>query len=132
MKAKKIMILIAILVILCMVFVPKEVYAGELVKNIMDTASAWTAYGEASGGSIIPTSDIQKEFVPIGQVLVAIASIVIVVVTGIMGIKYITANPEEKGKLKQQLIGLVISIVIVYGAVGIWTLVQNIIKEMEI
>lgn len=132
MKARKIMIFIAILVIITLAFIPKDVYAGGLIQNIMNTASNWTSYGEASGGSIIPTSDIQKEFIPIGQLLVAIASVVIIVVTGIMGIKYITANPEEKGKLKQQLIGLVVSIVVVYGAVGIWTLVQNVIKEMKI
>ena len=87
------------------------------------------AAGEQRGSSLIPSEDIQREFIPIGQVLVSIATVVIIVATGVMGIKYVTANPEQKGKLKQQLIGLVISIVVVYGAVGIWTLVQIIIKE---
>lgn len=64
--------------------------------------------------------------------MVTIATIVVLVVTLVMGIKYITANPEEKGKLKQQLIGLVVSVVVIYGAVGIWTLVQNIMNSLDI
>ena len=97
-----------------------------------DQATSWINNGEELGKNILPSSDLQKTFVPIGQVLVAVATIVVLVVTIIMGIKYITANPEEKGKLKQQLIGLVVSIVVIYGAVGIWNLVQNIMKSLDI
>lgn len=46
-----------------------------------------------------------------------------------MAIKYLTANAEQKGKLKQQLIGLVVSIIVIYGAVGIWNIIQDIMKE---
>lgn len=49
-----------------------------------------------------------------------------------MAIKYLTANAEQKGKLKQQLIGLVVSIIVIYGAVGIWTIIQNIMIEAEL
>lgn len=68
---------------------------------------------------------IQEIFVPIGQTLVIIADAVIGVVAIIMAINFITASPDKKGKLKQQLIGLVVSIVVVHGAVVIWTAVQN-------
>ena len=48
-----------------------------------------------------------------------------------MGIKWITASPDKQGKLKQQLIGLVVSIIVIYGAVGIWTLMKNTFLNLE-
>jgi hypothetical protein len=46
-----------------------------------------------------------------------------------MAIKYFTEGPEQKAKLKQQLIGLVVSIVVIYGGVGIWTLLKNFMEQ---
>lgn len=53
-----------------------------------------------------------------------------VIVTLVMAIKYITANAEQRGKLKQQLVGLVISTVVIYGAVGIWSIIKNFMENI--
>lgn len=81
------------------------------------------------GSAKITKEDAESAFLPIGKILVLVATTVVVIVTGIMGIKWITANPEQQGKLKQQLIGLVVSIVVIYGAVGIWQIVVNIMDN---
>lgn len=136
MNTKKAAIFLIIIILLIFSFIPHSVYAEDPLQDMKDQATSWINNGEELGKNILPSSDLQKTFVPIGQVLVAVATIVVLVVTIIMGIKYITANltanPEEKGKLKQQLIGLVVSIVVIYGAVGIWNLVQNIMKSLDI
>lgn len=132
MNTKKAAIFLIIIILLIFSFIPHSVYAEDPLQDMKDQATSWINNGEELGKNILPSSDLQKAFVPIGQVLVAVATIVVLVVTIIMGIKYITANPEEKGKLKQQLIGLVVSIVVIYGAVGIWNLVQNIMKSLDI
>lgn len=71
-----------------------------------------------------------EAFLPVGRILVGIATVVIAIVTAIMGIKWITANPEQQAKLKQQLIGLVVSIIVIWGAVGIWELVKGIMENL--
>lgn len=53
------------------------------------------------------------------------------VVTAIMGIRWIIASPEEKAKLKQQLIGLVVSIFVIYAGVAIWTVLKEFMEGVE-
>ena len=80
--------------------------------------------------NILSQQTLEEIFIPIGQVLVTIAGIVLVVVTLIMAIKYLTANAEQRGKLKQQLVGLVISTIVIYGAVGIWQIIKNFMENI--
>ena len=54
---------------------------------------------------------------------------VLVAVTTYMGIKYLTAGPEAQAKLKVQLIGVVVSGVVIFGAYGIWKTVVNIASK---
>ena len=76
--------------------------------------------------SNISTSNIAKEFSGLGQILTMIGAGVMVAVTTYMGIKYLTAGPEAQAKLKTQLIGVVVSGVVIFGAYGIWKLVIEI------
>ncbi len=48
-----------------------------------------------------------------------------------MAIQWITATPDKQAKLKIQLIGLVVSAVVIFGAVGIWNLVRSIGQDVE-
>lgn len=67
---------------------------------------------------------------PIVGILTAIGVIVLVAVTIIMGIKYMFATPEEAAKLKQQLIGLVVSAVVVLGATTIWRIILDVLNKI--
>lgn len=101
-------------------------------QEIFDKAKFFELIGLPETNNILSQQTLEEIFIPIGQVLVTIAGIVLVVVTLLMAIKYLTANAEQKGKLKQQLIGLVVSIIVIYGAVGIWTIIQDIMKASEL
>lgn len=77
----------------------------------------------------ITENEIIAILVPIGRVLVQVATIVLVVVGMIFGVKYMMAGADEKANLKQKLIWYIISIVLVYGAVGIFTIVRTVIES---
>ena len=64
------------------------------------------------------------------RILLSIGIIVLVGVTMVMGIKYMFASPEEAAKLKQQLIGLVVSALVIFGAVGIWSLAYQVLSSV--
>ena len=106
MKVKKILICILLILVLIVTCIPHNVYAEDedLIQKIKNQGTSWLDKGKTLGSGVLPSDDLQNKFVPIGQVLVMIATMVVLVVTLIMGIKYITANPEEKGKLKQHLL----------------------------
>ena len=83
------------------------------------------------GNSNINGGQLGGIVMPIVNILTAIGVIVLVGVTMIMGIKYMFATPEEAAKLKQQLIGLVVSAVVILGATAVWKIVYQIVSQLE-
>lgn len=86
-----------------------------------------TGKGKVDAGVI---ESVTKEFVPLGQILTMIGAGVMVAVTTYMGIKYLTSGPDAQAKLKQQLIGLVVAGVVIFGAYGIWATVLRIADSL--
>ncbi len=74
---------------------------------------------------------LTEELVPLGQLLTTIGAGVLVAVTTYMGIKYVTSGPEAQAKLKQQLIGVIVSAIVIFGAYGIWKTVGTIAQTFE-
>lgn len=85
---------------------------------------------KANGSTTISTTEITNEFAGLARILTTIGAGVLVIVITYMGIKYFISSPEEQAKLKGQLIGVVVSAVVIFGAVSIWELAINIFKGM--
>lgn len=129
-----------ILIILLMSFIMignintiKSYAADEITVAKMDVSDIFnkgkTFISQGKSDEKISEDSAIEEFVPVGQILVVVANGVIVVVAAIMGIKWITAKPDQQAKLKEQLIGLAVAIFVIYGAVGIWNLVKGIMSD---
>ena len=65
--------------------------------------------------------------VSLGQLLTGIGIVVCVIASVVLAIKFITADPEKKAALQKQLIGLIISMVVIIGAFTIWSVTINIL-----
>ena len=52
------------------------------------------------------------------------------IATAYMGILYMISPPERQAKLKQQLIGLVVSAVVIFGGYYIWKIVTTALDTM--
>ena len=100
--------------------------------TMIKQAGDFITHGEKQAAdSGIQVGDITSEFTELGKILTTIGAGVMVAVTTYMGIKYITAGPEAQAKLKQQLIGVVVSGVVIFGAYGIWQIVGQIAQSFE-
>ena len=125
MKSEKLKTVISVLtILLCLfMFFSTEVQAN----NVNDWIEEGNKFIETGKGkNPITSNEVKDAIVPIGQALVAIATVVLAVVTVIMGIKYMSSgSPDEKAKLKTQLIGLVVSTVVIFGAQVIWSLLYK-------
>ena len=98
----------------------------------MDQASGFINKGSTQASGVSTQMDeITGSFSEIGKFLTTIGAGVLVAVTTYMGIKYITAGPEAQAKLKEQLIGVVVSAIVIFGAYGIWKLVGSILVTLE-
>ena len=57
-------------------------------------------------------------------------AIVIAIITGaILGIRYITAGIDNKVEVKETLFPYLVSCIVVFGSLGIWKLVIEILKN---
>lgn len=99
------------------------------VGDILKAATTWINGAEKTENTEV--DDFVNQFVGIGQLLVIAGVIVILITIGITGIRWITASPDKQAKLKEQLIGLVIATVVIFGAVGIWNLARGIMMKVE-
>lgn len=111
-----------------------EAQAAVTVKNFDQMRSSiqdWKNHGQ-SQDSGVSASDLKSIILPIINILTAIGVFVIVGVTIIMGMKYMFATPDEAAKLKQQLIGLVVSAVVVLGATAIWKIIYNVLNSVNL
>lgn len=124
---KKVTNIILILVMLLFVFSPySEATSSD---EWMSQGSDFINKGKQN--STVDTNQIQNALMPLGRTLVTIATITLTVVTVVMGIKYMMADTaDKKAKLKTQLIGLVVSTVVIYGAQIIWTLLYNFMTKV--
>ena len=98
----------------------KAVTLGEM----QNKANAFIEKG--SKNQSINYGNVTKQFSDLGQILTMIGAGVMVGVTTYMGIKYLTAGPEAQAKLKIQLVGLVVSGMVIFGAYFIWKIVLQI------
>ena len=115
-------IVVAMLLIFILLSLHSNVQALSL-KEMQDKANKFI---EAGSGTSIEYNKVTDEFEDLAQILTMIGIGVMVAVTTYMGIKYLTAGPEAQAKLKVQLIGLVVSGIVIFGAYGIWSIVLRI------
>lgn len=131
-KYIRVLFVVTICLISVMNFNSNKSYASDLsIDNIFKKGNSFINKGSASADSTLSIEKAEEEFLPVGKILVIIANAVVIICVAVMGIKWITASPDKQGKLKQQLIGLVVSIIVIYGAVGIWTLLKNTLFNLE-
>ncbi len=109
--------------------------SGESTSNTTGSFSDWQQQAEdfinrGKQNQTITTKDAITSLLPVGRLLVGIATIVLVIVGSIMGVKYMIAGANEKAQLKQKLIYYVISVVLVYGAIGIFTMVVGLMNSI--
>lgn len=98
----------------------------EMEQQARDFITKGQTQAEESG---IQPGEIAGQFVEIGKILTMVGAGVLVAVTTYMGIKYLTSGPEAQAKLKVQLIGIVVSGMVIFGAYTIWSIVVDIASQ---
>ena len=127
MKNKKIAkIIVFIIMVLILILYMQPTYASNIIKDAQD----WFEGGKSGGQTIMNAQDTADAIEPISQLLFWAGIITLFIAGTVMGIKFIMASPEEQGKLKGQLIGLVIAAIVILGAYTIWELSYNFMNEV--
>lgn len=80
------------------------------------------AAGVGADGLLAGVQTIASILVTVGIFVVAIAAI-------ILGIQYMTSPPSKQAALRGQMIGLLVSAVVIFGAYGIWKIAVGIAEQ---
>lgn len=133
MKILKIVFVVITALLIINIFQPKVQAKSSVLTfdEMKKSINSWMSKGK-SGNTGIKANDIKNVIVPIINILTVIGIVVIVGVTMVMGMKYMFATPEEAAKLKHQLIGLVVSAVVILGATAIWKIVYKILESSNL
>ena len=89
--------------------------------SLKEMATDIEDFKKAGDKLTVNTGEMEKEFAGLGKILTTITY---------MGIKYFISSPEEQAKLKGQLIGVVVSAVVIFGAYSIWKMAVSIFMNM--
>ena len=121
-------IIMTLIVVIALIFVATNDVFALSASEMKGQADNWLEQGGAN--ATITTGKAWLKLKPIGQILVGIASAVLVVCFMYLGIKYMIADPSGKADVKQRLIWLVIATVVIYGGVGIFTIIVNVMNSV--
>ena len=100
-----------------------------LLTNMMNDIQSFEKMANESEITI-DTDKVTGNFKSLGQILTMIGAGVMVGVATYMGIKYLTAGPDAQAKLKEQLIGVVVSGFVIFGAYFIWKTVIEVASNL--
>ena len=96
--------------------------------DIKDAGDSFISKGSTS--SPISTDEAWEILRPIAVALVAIASVVLVIAYMYLGIQYMITDPQGKANIKQKLIGLIIATVLIYGGMGLFSIIINLFNSI--
>lgn len=115
-------------ILIIMIFVAMIFANFSMAVNFTDADTFLTKGSE--NAKIDDLTNIGNEFTAIGNVLKYIGAGIIVGATAYMGILYMISAPEKQAKLKEQLIGLVVAAVVIFGGYYIWKIVVTALESM--
>ena len=115
--------IISIILFIVLLAFPVKTEAAFTVSEWLSQAGTWLEGGKS--GSPVSEQQVVDIVLPIGQFLVGVGIFVLVGVTIVMGIKYMTSDPNGQAKLKQQMIGIVVAGVIIFAGYNIWKLIYE-------
>lgn len=128
---KYIFVVITTLILISMLQPAVSAVQVKSFDEMKDALTDWKSRGQQDNAGV-NAGDLKQIVIPVINILTVIGVFVLVAVTIIMGIKYMFATPDVAAKLKQQLIGLVVSAVVVLGATAIWKIVYNVLNSTNL
>ena len=96
--------------------------------DIETSATEFINIGKGKAGEV-NTNAITTEFSKIGQMLTYVGAGIMVAVTSYLGVQYLISPPDKQGALKEKLIGVVMSGIVIFGAYKIWSIVIDIVSS---
>ncbi len=128
MKNKTLKIIFYILIVLLIIMLPNISKAsGDSSSGAIEGADAFL---NAQVGSPINQRDVQNASDIIYNILLGVGIVAAMVMSVVLGIKFMIGSTSEKAQIKQVVPPFVAGCIIVFGAFAIWKLVVTLTQEL--
>ena len=124
-RSISIYVCIFIITLLVMMVIPKEIYAGGMLDNVVSGGDSFIKTGENTADQKINVTESASFVKSIYSVLVYIFIVCALIWGLVLAILFITGSVEQKAKIKERMIPYVLSIVVVSAAFTIWKFVVS-------
>lgn len=124
MKLKSLLIIIMIMIINIIFFNINEVQAA----GIGDVITGGDDFIKSGNNEsiVIDQSKLQETSKTINNILIIVGMCAAVVISAVLGIKFMIGSVEEKAQIKDALVPFIVGCMVVFGAFGIWRIFINI------
>ena len=122
---KKRKVFLGIIIVLIVVGIAGTVYAAD--PNLISKGQSFIANGK---GGTLDSNTMWSALKPVAQLLMIGAVTVFVGVGFVMGVKFMFQGPDQKARMKERLIWYVISMVFVFGVVGIFNILVAVFDKI--
>lgn len=123
-------LLISILIFGILIFEFNMVYAADNSINTdpfgLEGAKSFVNTGKKENTININENNMVNASSVIYNVFFSIGVVVAVIMSSVLGIKFMIGSVEEKAQIKESLVPFIIGCVVVFGAFGIWKIVVTI------
>lgn len=109
---------------------PENNSQGNSANSIDELITEGRAFTNAGDDDQTKTSKIQEFSQTIYNILLTIGIVVAVIAGGIIGIKLMVSNVEQKAEAKKYLVPYIAGCIIVFGGFAIWKLVVTILQGL--
>lgn len=114
-------------VLLTSIFIDNIVYAENSgLSQIISGGDEFMEKGSKSSGIVFDKEKMKNTSNTIANILIAIGTVIAVIVSSILGIKFMIGSVEEKAQIKEALVPFVIGCIVIFGAFTIWKIFVNI------
>lgn len=123
MKTK--ILLIILMLVINVMFLNINVVQADGISDVISGGDSFLQAGVSQGTSI-DTDKLQDTSNMIYNILLILGMCIAVIVSAILGIKFMIGSTEEKAQVKDALIPFVVGCIVIFGAFGIWKIFINI------
>ena len=116
---KKSLIIISLMIIINIMFSCINMVQAAGIGDVITGGDDFMHAGN-SGTIGIDHSKLQETSKMINNILMILAMCIAVVISAVLGIKFMIASVEEKAQIKDALVPFVVGCIVVFGAFGIW------------
>ena len=109
-----------IILVICIINIYTCVQADTSIKDSMSGADSFISAGQSSDVVVVDKVKLKSASDSIFNILLVAGIIIAVILSPILGIKFMIGSVEEKAQVKETLIPFVIGCIVVFGAFTIW------------